>query len=80
MASSSTSESHVAINTDRVDIRDDEPLFRQRRRPNDAKNEYEVNVTPLRSNKTTVVTIFNCLLHRALTMMCARTNFGPKIK
>lgn len=45
MASSSTTEGNIAINTDRVDILDDVPLFQQRRRRNDAKNIYEVNTT-----------------------------------
>lgn len=49
MASSSTTDGNVAINTDRVDILDDLPLFRQRRRVtgDEAKNIYEVNMTPL---------------------------------
>lgn len=45
MASSSATEGNIAINTDRVDILDDLPLFRQRRRLNDAKNKYEVDMT-----------------------------------
>lgn len=47
MASSSATEGNVAINTDRVDILDDVPLFRQRRPQHDEKNKYEVNKAPL---------------------------------